>query len=232
MIQYVTMTAESTFDTLKSYLERNGELKVSPGDLEILKGSVRIMNMDERAMLLGQGEECLYLPVVMSGRVKVIKNSESGREIVIYHIDEGGSCILSALGILNGTTYPASAFCEKKAEILLFPSRLVRDFVNRYEGWRNFIFRLYNSRFHQLFEFIDEILFSRLDVRMARYLLSEEDRTGTVRKTHQQIAEELGSTREVISRILKDMENRGLLDLKRGSLVLTDRENLKKMYLM
>ena len=226
------MAGETTFETLMSYLKSNDELKVSAGDLEILKGSVKTLNIDERDMILGQGEECLYLPVVISGRVKVIKNSESGREIAIYHIDEGGSCILSALGILNGTTYPASAFCEKKGEILLFPSRIVRDFVNRYEGWRNFIFRLYNSRFHQLFEFIDEILFSRLDVRMARYLLSEEDPEGNVRKTHQQIAEELGSTREVISRILKDMENRGFLELKRGSLGLTDREKLKKMYLM
>ncbi|MBB6480659.1 Crp/Fnr family transcriptional regulator [Spirochaeta isovalerica] len=226
------MSESSISREVTTYLARHSQLTVSPVDYEILEKTARLVDLDERDVLLSHGEPCLYLPFVLQGSIKVTKSSENAREIVLYYIREEGSCILSALGILNGTAYPANALCENKARILLVPSAVVKDFVNRYEGWRNFIFQLYNSRFHQLLEFIDEILFTNLDTRLVRFLLSATGGDSSVRKTHQQIAEELGSSREVISRLLKDMEKADLLKLGRGNILVTNEQKLKKRYLM
>jgi len=165
---------------------------------------------------------------MMEGNIKVHRSAENGREIILYHIEDGESCILSALGILNETGFPASAVIEKSGNILLVPAGLVRKFVDTYPGWRQYIFSLYNERFNLVLELIDEVLFQKLDVRVARYLLNHSDKADTVlNKTHQDLAEELGSSREVISRILKGLSEKGFIEYTRNCITLQNRKELE-----
>ncbi|MBN2657426.1 MAG: Crp/Fnr family transcriptional regulator [Spirochaetales bacterium] len=219
-------------EEIVSYLREHPDLKISEADTARLISSVKAVSIEEGDILVNQGDSCLYLPIVLRGSIKVTKVSQNAREVVLYYINTGGSCILSALGILNSSTFPANALCDRKANVLLIPSSIIREFVHKYEGWRNFVFKLYNSRFNHLLCFIDEILFSKLDVRLVRHLLTLSGSDSIIRKTHQQLAEELGSTREVISRILKDMEKNGHIALGRGSVSLLEPEKIKKKYLL
>jgi CRP/FNR family transcriptional regulator len=162
--------------------------------------------------------------------VKVHRTAENGREIVLYHIREGESCILSALGIVNRTPFPAFAEVERKSEILLVPATTLENLIDRYPAWRRYIYAIYNDRFNTLLELVDEMLFRRIDIRLSRFLLEHADESGCILNlTHQQLALELGSSREVVSRVLKSLQVRGLVEYGRNRIEIIDRSALEKL---
>lgn len=175
----------------------------------------------------GDGVESIAL--LLSGVVRVYKVAETGREITLYRFGEGESCILTANAILSRQTFPAIATVEQEAEAVLIPAAVFRDWVRRYDPWRDFLFELLAQRLAGVMELVEEVAFRRLDVRIAGLLLAHSRRGNPIAITHQQIAAELGSSREVVSRVLAHLADEGLIRLGRGSITVLDEKALARL---
>ncbi|MFO8004075.1 Crp/Fnr family transcriptional regulator [Thioalkalivibrio sp.] len=182
------------------------------------------------ATLYHEGDETAYLPLIVTGELAVTKLGETGREITLYRVGAGESCILSALGILNEVSFPATAEVSAEGGVVLVPAARVRELVDRLPAWRHFVFHLYQARLTALIALVEEVVFEKLDVRLAGFLLRHTTSQSPVLGwTHQRIAAELGSSREVISRVLKDWQRRGFIDVSRGAVSVADRGALQKV---
>lgn len=183
-----------------------------------------------KEILYHDGDECGFLPMVLSGEVSLSKHAETGRSIVLYRIGDGESCILSTVSILTERAFPAHAVTEVPATVVLVPAPIVRSLIDADPAWRRFAFSVYHDRLAGLIELVEEVVFARLDVRLAEYLLERtEGVDATLAQTHQAIASELGSTREVVSRLLKEWERRDVVSLGRGKVTVVDRETLRAL---
>jgi CRP/FNR family transcriptional regulator len=167
------------------------------------------------------------IALLLSGVVRVYKIGETGREITLYRFGHGESCILTANAILSRQSFPAIATVEKDAEAILVPAESFRQWVSRYPAWRDFVFDLFAQRLASVIAVVEEVAFRRMDGRVAALLLSRGQAQNPLRITHQEIASELGSSREVISRLLEDFVSRGLIRTQRGSVEILDREALE-----
>jgi CRP/FNR family transcriptional regulator, anaerobic regulatory protein len=175
-----------------------------------------------------QGMQCQHLALIISGVARVFKLGENGREITLYRIGPGESCILTASCIVSASPFPAFAICEEKIEALVIDSATVKQWTDKYSAWRNYLFSLISGRLGDVISVIEEIAFRRVDQRLADYLLQRGsgDNQQNIKITHQAIASDLGTSREVVSRILKDFEHQGLISVSRGQLQITDTTGL------
>jgi CRP/FNR family transcriptional regulator len=165
---------------------------------------------------------------LFSGVARVFKIGENGREITLYRFSDGESCILTASCILGNHTFPAIAQIECEAEALLIPAPVYYEWMNRHAFWRDYTFALLSNRLAAVMSILDEVAFRRMDARVAELLLRRAASAGDViRITHQEIAAELGTSREVVSRILEDLHARGALIAGRGLITLADRQKLR-----
>jgi CRP/FNR family transcriptional regulator len=175
-----------------------------------------------------EGDRVEAIALLISGVVRVYKIGETGREITLYRFGDGESCILTANAILSQVNFPAVATVEKEAEAVMVPSGTFRGWVKRYDLWREFVFDLLSQRLSSVMEIVEEVAFGRMDTRLARLLLERGQRSDRLRATHQELASELGSSREVISRLLEDFSSKGLVEVGRGSLRILDRDGLQE----
>jgi len=176
-----------------------------------------------------QGDRIEAIPLLVSGVVRVYQIGESGREVTLYRFHPGESCVLTANAILTRQTFPAIATVELEAETVLIPAETFRDWVQRHDLWRDFFFDLVSQRLASVMSLVDEVAFRRLDMRVAALLQERSSAGGPIRITHQEIAAELGSSREVISRILEDLADRGLVRPERGSISVEDPAGLRHL---
>lgn len=174
-----------------------------------------------------EGDEAEAIALLLSGVVRVYKIGENGREITLYRFGNGESCILTANVILSRQTFPAIATVEQDAEAVMIPAGVFRQWIGRYDLWRDFIFGLLSQRLATVIATVDEVVFRRMDVRVAAFLLERSQGQGQVHITHQQIAAELGSSREVISRLLESLEDGGLIRRSRGVIEVLDAKGLE-----
>lgn len=174
-----------------------------------------------------EGDHVEGIGLLLSGTVRVYKIGETGREITLYRFGVGEGCILTASAILNDTSFPAIATVEQDAEVIMVPSKTFRDWIHRYQIWSEFVFNLLSQRLSSVMTIVEEVAFRRMDIRVATILLSRSQNEKSIQITHQEIAAELGSSREVISRILDDFSDSGILRLSRGSIEVLDSELLK-----
>lgn len=196
----------------------------------LLREHAIVRRVPANEILYHDGDECGFLPMVLSGEVSLSKHAETGRSIVLYRIGDGESCILSTVSILTERAFPAEAVTELPATIVLVPAPIVRSLIDADSGWRQFAFSVYHDRLAGLIELVEEVVFSRLDVRLADYLLERtSDDAAALARTHQAIASELGSTREVVSRLLKEWEHRDLVSLGRAKVTVVDRKALSRL---
>ena len=210
MIRRVDERIFDAFPILRTAPLRSRELLVSQG---IRK------SLDHKQVLVRAGSECAYLPFVLEGTLRIYKTSESGKELTLYRIERGESCILTATCILNGGSFPAIAEAEGATEVMLLPSRLLVSLVEEHAEWRKFVFSLYSHRLEVVLALVDEVAFHHVDSRIAAYLVkSAKSSQNVVNRTHAEIASELGTSREVVTRILKDFETAGLITTLRGSI--------------
>jgi CRP/FNR family transcriptional regulator len=176
-----------------------------------------------------EGSQVDAIALLISGVVRVYKIGETGREITLYRFGNGQSCILTANAILSQKTFPAIATVEKDAEAVMIPADTFRDWVMRYDLWREFVFELLSQRLSTVMAVVDEIAFRRMDARIASLLIARAQTKNPLRITHQEIASELGSSREVISRLLEDFSERGLIRSGRGEIELLDLKGLESI---
>ena len=175
-----------------------------------------------------EGDACSHLALVLSGSVRVYKVGESGREITLYRIEPGESCILTASCILSQEHFPAMALVEQPVEAVLIPAYILRRWVQRYDAWRDYVFGLLSARLAAVIATVEEVAFRRVDVRLAEFLLKLTEEQPTIARTHQELASELGTAREVVSRILKDFEREQLIELGRGSITIRHKSALQQ----
>lgn len=173
-----------------------------------------------------EGDRVEAIALLISGVVRVYKIGETGREITLYRFGNGESCILTANAILSQKTFPAIATVEKEAEAVMIPADTFREWVKRYDPWREFVFDLLSERLSTVMAVVDEVVFQRMDRRVASLLLQRSKGLHSVRTTHQEIAAELGSSREVISRILEDFSQKGWVEVGRGTVQILDTDGL------
>ncbi len=179
-----------------------------------------------------EGDRVEAIALIISGVVRVYKIGETGREITLYRFGNGSSCILSANAILSQKTFPAVATVEQDAEAVMIPSDTFRDWVRRYDLWRDFVFDLLSQRLSAVMEIIDEVAFHRMDRRVASLILKQAKNQNPLKITHQEIAAELGSSREVISRLLEDFVSDGSIRSGRGLIEVLDFELLESRSLL
>ena len=159
------------------------------------------------------GDRVDGIALLISGVVRVYKIGETGREITLYRFGLGQSCILSANAIMSQKSFPAIATVEEDAEAVMIPADAFREWVNKYDLWREFVFNLLSERLSTVMAIVDEVVFKRMDRRVASFLLIQAKGQNPMRVTHQEIAAELGSSREVISRILEDFSREELIEV-------------------
>ncbi|MFN8886762.1 MAG: Crp/Fnr family transcriptional regulator, partial [Cyclobacteriaceae bacterium] len=160
--------------------------------------------------------------LVLSGSLKVVRTDANGHEILLYYITPGESCIMSFLGGIHDETSKIKAVVEEDAELLLIPVSKASEWVKKFPEWSDFIFKLYHKRFEELLSVVNAIAFQKLDERLL-HLLTQKSKVPHSKEivvTHSQLAEELGTAREVISRVAKQMENEGLIHLSRNKITL------------
>ncbi|HUX50873.1 MAG TPA: Crp/Fnr family transcriptional regulator [Spirochaetia bacterium] len=184
-------------------------------------------SLDHGQYLARDGAECSYLPFVLSGTLRIYKLGEQGKELTLYRVERGESCILTATCILNSSEFPAIAQAEGSAKVALLPAPLFAALVDETPQWRRYLFGLYSQRLEMVIAVIEEIAFHHVDARVAGRLLGSSS-AGSVRTTHQQLASEIGTSREVVSRVLKDLETDGVIGMSRGMIEIIDRSALQR----
>jgi CRP/FNR family transcriptional regulator len=154
------------------------------------------------------------IPLVLNGSLKVMRTDINGHEILLYYITPGESCIMSFLGGIHNETSKVKAIVEEDAEILFIPVEKASEWVKKFPEWADFIFRLYHKRFEELLTAVNAIAFQKLDSRLLQLLKQKAElyRSKEIKITHQQLADELGTAREAVSRVMKQMENEGLVN--------------------
>lgn len=173
-------------------------------------------------VMLQEDSYIKVIPLVLSGSLKVVRTDANGHEILLYYITPGESCIMSFLGGLHDETSKIKAVVEEDAELLLIPVSKASEWVKKFPEWSDFIFKLYHKRFEELLSVVNAIAFQKLDERLLQLLTQKSKLTHSkeIVVTHSQLAEELGTAREVISRVAKQMENEGLIRLSRNKITL------------
>ncbi len=174
------------------------------------------------SLLLNENSPIRSIPLVMKGSIKVVRTEDDGREILLYYIKAGESCIMSFLGGLHNETSKVKAEVEEDAEILFLPLEKVAILIKEYPQWLDFIFRLYHKRFEELLDVINAIAFKKVDERLLDLLKKKQELTdsNTIQITHEQLAQELATARVVVSRLLKQLEDNGVVQLGRNKITL------------
>lgn len=175
-------------------------------------------------MILDENASIRSIPIVLKGLLKVMRTEEDGKEILLYYIKAGESCIMSFLGGMHHEKSIVKAEVEEEAEVLFLPIEKVSLFIKEYPEWLDYIFRLYHKRFEELLDIINAIAFKKVDERLLNllYKKSEISQSKTIVITHEQLANELGTARVVVSRLLKQLEDSGKLKLGRNKIILSD----------
>ncbi len=191
---------------------------------------VNLVRLSRGTAICQEGAQCNHLALVLSGTVRVFKLSESGREITLYRVGPGQSCILTASCIISASPFPAYAVCEEDAAAIVISTHDVQQWLNDSIAWRRYLFGLISERLSDVITIVEEVAFKRVDRRIAGYLLARAAATKhvLVKATHQEIASELGTSREVVSRILKDLEHQKSIRVSRGEIELIDMTGLRE----
>jgi CRP/FNR family transcriptional regulator len=200
---------------------------LAPGRLDELLHPQNVVLIREGARIFAAGELCQGMPLLVEGSVKVVKYAASGRELMLYRVRPGGSCILSTSCLLGRANYNADGYAETPLKLLVMPAPLFNRQLAESAAFRDFVFHLFAERIAELMQLVEEVAFARLDVRLAKLLAGREQ--GLLEVTHQQLADELGSVREIVSRLLKGFAAQGLIALGREQITIVDRAGLQRL---
>ncbi len=213
-------TIHSAFGFLKSCDNNNYK--------EFLYEAIHVQ-LKKGSCIFEQGDECTHLALMLSGTAKIYTLAETGREITLYRIEAGQSCILTASCIQSNNRFPAFAICESNIEAILIPSNFLQKWLAESTTWQHYIFGLISQRMASVISLVEEIAFNKLDQRIARLLIQYQNKStsSAIHVTHHAIASELGTSREVVSRILLNFQSSRLVNLTRGSIVVLNSDEIK-----
>jgi CRP/FNR family transcriptional regulator len=190
---------------------------------KIFFNEAQYVELPSGASICEQGQNCAHLALIIEGTGRVYKSSPSGREVTLYRINAGESCVLTASCIMNQDSFPATAETETAVRALLISPVNVKQWFCQDSKWQSFIFSLLSHRLADIISVVEEVAFKRIDVRLAeQFVKSLKQGHLTLNKTHAELAADVGSSREVVSRILRDFSQRQLINSGRGIIEIVD----------
>jgi CRP/FNR family transcriptional regulator len=181
-----------------------------------------VISLPANSTVFKQGDACKNYLIVLEGKVKVFTRAENGREIVLYRLHKGDSCVLTTSCLFGNKNYPAEGETETQVTALAIPVSPFNKAIQQSASFREQVFSAFSSHLSALITLVEEVAFGKLDVRLAKHLLKQCDDKNILTSTHQNIATELGSAREVISRQLKELELKGYIKINRGNIKIND----------
>ena len=194
-----------------------------------LLDDANILSLPAHSTVFSQGDACRNYLIVLDGKVKVFTRAENGREILLYRLDKGDSCVLTTSCLFGHKNYPAEGVTETEVTALAISAEKFNTALNQSDTFRKMVFSAFSSHLSDLITLVEEVAFGKLDVRLAKYLIGQCDADHKLSSTHQIIATELGHAREVISRQLKELESRGCIKVTRGHIQITDTKALQQI---
>ena len=205
---------EALKDSFKDFFER-------PLLLEIEQEGIA-MTFSEGEKIMDIGAYVKGIPLLISGVIKILREDEDGDELLLYYLERGDTCSMTMACCLGDTKSEIRAIAETDVSLILVPIRKMEEWISKYRSWRNFVFESYHNRLNELLHTIDGIAFHNMDQRLVDYLKGEAriSKTSTIQVTHQQIADDLHSSRVVMSRLLKKLEQLGHIRLHRNAIEL------------
>ena len=192
---------------------------------ELLSTST-LIKLPAGTVVFDENQPCQGFPLLLSGSIHVIKAAASGRELLLYTVNPGESCILTSSCLLGHAKYQARGVAKQDSELIALPPSLFRSLLSAHEPFRDYIFSLFSERLTDLMHLVTAVAFQKLDQRLAGLLIHK---SSPVQATHQALADELGSAREIVSRLLKGFSEQGWVKLGREYIEVTDAASLKKL---
>lgn len=188
-------------------------------ELEALLAHATLVHASQGSVLFDAKQPCRGFPLLLKGAIRVSKTTPGGREILLYQVDPGQACLLSGGCLLGHTDYTASAVAETDVVLLSLAPDAFHKLLLGCEPFRRFVFGMYGDRLAEVMELVEEVAFRQLDVRLAQLLVH---RGPVLHTTHQKLAVDLGSVREIVSRLLRGFESRGWVRLEREKVTVLD----------
>ena len=200
--------------------------ELPPQRLEALLGEAQVLRAPAGDALFDADQPCRGFPLVLEGSVRVTKTAPNGREILLYRVEPGQSCILSGGCLLGHSDYTAAGIAETEVEIFSIPPAPFNELMLQFEPFRRYVFGMYGERLSEIMELVEEVAFRQLDARLAQLLIR---RGPVIEGTQQRMADELGSVREIVSRLLRGFELRGWVRLERERVTVLDPKALSAL---
>ena len=195
----------------------------APATLERLARNAVHRKVSAGTVMFSERSPCAGFPLVLGGSARIVQRYANGRELQLYRIKAGESCLLSGSCLLGAKDYSASGIADDDLEVLVVPAHEFKALVAEDEVFRTYVFSLFGERLAALLQLVEAIAYQKLDQRLAALLLSHpRDAAATLHATHQELADELGSVREIVTRLLRSFEDRGWVELGRERIVLRD----------
>lgn len=193
-----------------------------PQLLAEIEQKAKHLSLKEGDVLLDIGQPVLYIPVILKGSLKITRNNENGNELLLYYVGGTESCAMTFTCCMMRHASEVRAIAEEDSEGILIPIELMDEWMSKYPTWKSFVMKTIRLRFNELLNTIDGIAFHKLDERLVKYLKEKSKASGSalINLTHQQIADELATSRVVVSRLLKQLENQKKLLLYRNQIKL------------
>jgi len=186
--------------------------------LDDVANNCQIKTFDKKTTIVREGQFVKDIPIVISGSLRVFQTKED-REILLYYVDTGQTCMMSLSACFYNSQSPSQAVAAEKSELLLVPARFVTQWQRQYSSWNEYVIRTFRNRYDELLNVFESVAFDKIDLRILRYL-KKNHKNNSVKISHQQLANELGTTRVVVSRILKQFEVNKKIKINRGSIIL------------
>ncbi len=205
-------------------------LATAPADFQrIFFNAATHVHIPAGHTIADEGSECSQLALVLDGKVRVYKLAAKGREITLYRINQGDSCILTASCVMSEIPFPAIAMAETELDAVIVPANFARAWITQHQSWGSFVFGLVSKRLSEVITVLESVTFQRMDVRIAAYLINKTANLSALNITHHEIAADLGTSREVVSRTLKEFDKHGWISMKRGELLIKDHDQLESL---
>ena len=201
--------------------------QLPPDLLKRVEGEARLVRASEGDELFREGNPCTAYPLLVEGTIRAMKADPAGHEILLYRLSPGQSCVITVVALLGGTPYPAQARAETDLALFTVPRALFEEMILKCVPFRRFVFQSLSERMTHLMALLDDVAFRRVDQRLASHLLCCEE---PITQTHQMLADSLGTTREVVSRILESFQEAGMLKLGRKRVEILDRGALERVH--
>ncbi len=193
-----------------------------PATLERIAKAAVYRKVQAGTVMFSERSPCTGFPLVLSGSVRVLQRYPNGRELQLYRVKPGESCLLSGSCLLGHTDYEASGVAETDVELLVLPAAEFNALIAEDETFRRHVFALFGERLAAVLQIVEAVAYQKLDQRLAALLAGKPGRE--ISTTHQALADELGSVREIVSRLLRNFEDRGWVELGRERITILDRD--------